>query len=203
MPSNFNVVPDVVTGQSFPPSLWESAIMNNLNLGVVRPLGDTTLLAPAATIAFASIPGTFASLLLIGTGRGDTSAANTTLNLRLNGDSAANYASQYIQGNAATASAVEAASASSIAIGAIAAATATASHVGSIAIVIPQYAGTTFFKQAFSFGTLTAALTTGNMYAMVRGGVWANTAAVTSITLLPAAGNFIAGTRFTLYGLPF
>jgi hypothetical protein len=199
---NFTTVPDVDTGQSFPPSLWESAIMNNFNLGVCRQLGDTTLGAPAATVAFASIPATFAHLLVVLSARGDTAATNTSVSLRLNGDTTAAYASQYIQGNAATASAVEAASATSLTLAAIAAATATAGHTGGAAILVPQYAGTTFFKQAVAFGVLTQALTTGNMYAMLRSGVWANAAAVNSLTFLPAAGNFIAGSRFTLYGLP-
>jgi hypothetical protein len=194
---NFTTVPDVVVGQNFPPSLWESAIMNNLNLGVTRQLADTTLGGATATIAFSSIPATFAHLLLVGQGRGDTAATATNLNLRLNGDSATNYSTQQVQGSSATASAAVTTAQTSAGIASMAAASATAGVFSPVFAFLPNYAGTVAQKDLLALD-----LFIGTPVVQLIGGHWASTSAINSITLLPGAGNFIAGTRFTLYGLP-
>ncbi|MGD1072770.1 MAG: hypothetical protein ABSB15_21830 [Bryobacteraceae bacterium] len=62
----------------------------------------------------------------------------------------------------------------------------------------PAEAGTTFYK-----GILASIyyMTTTTEQALLTGGGWNNTAAITSIVLTPSAGNFVAGSTFTLYGL--
>jgi hypothetical protein len=70
--------------------------------------------------------------------------------------------------------------------------------VGSI--FIPNYSGATFRKQivgsAFVIQSAVAA------FNFTFGGEWANTAAVNEVTVATAAGNFIAGSTFTIYLLP-
>lgn len=162
---------------------------------------DSTLGASAASIDITGIASTFAHLKLIIQARGDTAASNVDIRMRMNNDSSALYASQYVRGVAAAASAQESVSATSTIVGTIAAASATAGHSGVSEIVIPNYAGTTFFKNWTGYSGWTQAITTSNMADQSISGVWASTAAINRLTLLPGAGNFIAGTRCTVYGL--
>jgi len=134
--------------------------------------------------------------------RGDTAAVSTFARMRFNNDSAANYASIYMAADQGAAIAgVEENSATSIEVGKVAAATATASHPGISTIEIPAYVGTTFFKNASWTNGFHSALTTLGHTAMSGDGVWVSTAAINRITVFPTAGNFIAGSRLTIYGL--
>jgi hypothetical protein len=134
-------------------------------------------------------------------GRGDTASANVGVIIRFNNDSGANYAAQRVGGSAATAAAAEINSTASPIIGAMTGSTATANHAGGFEVTVPNYAGTTFFKGAYSVGGFASALTTTNLEVDAREVVWASTAAITRVTILPSAGNFILGSRLTIYGL--
>lgn len=133
--------------------------------------------------------------------RGDTAATSVAVQLRLNNDSAANYASQVMRGVAAGVTAGETNSATSMQIATVSAATATASHPGTYDITIAHYGGTTFFKHVHSHGGWSQALTTSTRASETNEGVWASTSAITRITLFPASGNFIAGSRLSIYGI--
>ena len=43
--------------------------------------------------------------------------------------------------------------------------------------------------------------TTDSYQSIVGGGEWRSTAAINRVTVFPATGNFIAGTRLTIYGM--
>lgn len=151
----------------------------------------------AASITFSSIPGTFEHLRVVLLGRGDTAAQGVLVQLRLNGDTGSNYTDQRDFGSAGSTGAAGSSAATSGTIGEIAAASATADRPGLVDISLPYYTRTTFDKvcQAMSADTSTLLVT---LNAFVH---WDNTAAVTSLTLLPASGNFIVGTIATLYGM--
>jgi hypothetical protein len=79
-------------------------------------------------------------------------------------------------------------------------ANATAGVAGLLDVTIPNYAGTTFqkvglWRSGYMDGATAAAdsLTNAVMVA------WRNTAAITSITVIPVAGNLVAGTTAYLY----
>lgn len=167
----------------------------------VGAIADTTLGGSAASIDLTGLPTSYAHLLVAIVGRGDTAASNVNVSLRFNNDSAANYSMQHIQGNTTTPTAAESVGQTSILCGFMAAASATAGHPGSLFISLPGYSGTTFFKQALCQVGLSLALTTTNSFVSQRMGVWASTAAINRLTLLPVSGNFIAGTRMTVYAM--
>lgn len=194
---NFIPVPDVSVGQSFPPSLWESAIMNNLNLGVVRQLAPEVILSGSvASISFTSIPQTFAHLMLVMSLESDQST-DQDLYLRLNGDTGSNYRWQrlYAQATSTIADYDGGALVAQTVLGKIPKTGVTARS--SIVAHLPAYTDTTRYKGHVATFTSIG----GSIYMGVAGGQWANANAITQLTILPAAGNLATG-RVTLYGLP-
>jgi hypothetical protein len=154
------------------------------------------------TILGGNIPATYKHLRAVVTGRGDTAAVSTFVQMRFNNDSGVNYADQEINNNSAsTLLTGEDNSKTYGVIGNIAAASATAGALGSTTVEIPDYNGTTFWKTWLAEAITHLGITTGlhNWYTFAGG--WVSTAAITRLTFFPAAGNFVAGTRFTLYGL--
>lgn len=175
-----------------------------LTTGVTRPLAESILVGPAGSIDFASIPATFRSLAICLTGR--TDGASNFL-CRFNNDSGA---SQYTwEVGAALGTVVsgcvptENLASSSMLIGNVAFNTSTAGAVGSYFLVIPMYAQTVFHKTLLAFGGYRRLTTTGEIGVNTSFGLWQSTAAINRVTILPASGNFVAGSGATLLGLPF
>ena len=134
--------------------------------------------------------------------KGDVSAENTPLYMRFNGDAGANYDGDYQSSSSGTYSAADFTGANQFQIGYTSGATATAANPAQGTIDIIDYSSTTFRKTYTCVGMLTGTDTAGHHWFENSIGVWRNTAAITSITILPSSGNFIAGSVFTLYGVP-
>jgi hypothetical protein len=161
---------------------------------------NTTLGVAAASIDVTGINATYAHLRVVLYGRGDTAATEISVGMRFNGDTAANYDSEYVQGNGGTPQAAQTLADTSIACGLVAAASATAGVFDGADFVIPAYAGTT--GQKVVSGTYTTKRgTAGGLFAAAFGGWWRSTAAINQITLFPTAGNFVAGTRLSIYAM--
>jgi hypothetical protein len=169
--------------------------------GALAQISNQTLGGAAATIDFPGIAGTFNHLLLVLAARGDTAATAVVVNLQFNGDSGANYDIQRVTTAAAAAGGNEAFGGTSARVGSIAAASAAAGLSGSLYIFIPGYAGAVLHKTFISNSGWKIGVASGNIAIEEVTGHWRNTAAVTRVTLLAAAGNFIAGSQATLYGL--
>lgn len=151
-------------------------------------------------VAFSSL-GAFTNLQIRYSARGDTVATSTPLLLRFNGDTGANYDRQFLAGAASVASALESLGQTSAEVSAIAAASASAGMPSTGTIEIYDYRGTTFQKNVIASMNLRRSSASGNVFARVYSVGWLSTAAITSITLTLTAGNFVAGSKFTLYGL--
>lgn len=155
----------------------------------------------AANIDLTSIPGTYRHLLLLLYARGDTAATTTTVLLRLNNDSGANYDLQTLSGNAAAAAASESFAATSVNMGGMPAASAGSNLFNQYAITVLSYADATSEKLLRSNMARKIGTASGNLLIDDRLGAWRSTAAITRITLTPGAGNFAIGTVATLYGV--
>ena len=172
--------------------------------GAVTLITDTIVSGSvAANIDFASIPGTYKHLRVEGQVRGDTAATNSQMRLRMNADSTAahyqwNFAEFY---SGSTANGVENSSDTAISVGRMSAATASSGASGMFVFDIPNYVNTVFNKMIN--GTNGNVLATGNggMASAVNTGVWLSTAAITELTFTFLAGNFIIGSRISLYGI--
>lgn len=158
-------------------------------------ISSQTLGAGAATVAFNSIPQTYEHLLLHWVARSDNATTSQAILARFNGDTAANYNSQLLTTATTTATAARNTGETSMRLGNIAAASAGANQGGIGTLIVPFYRNSTFFKLLQAHGGLWAP----QMEDRLCG--WQSTAAVSSITLLPGAGNFIAGSQFALYGM--
>ena len=169
-------------------------------VGGMAQIGDTTLGAPAAQIDFQNIPQTFAHLLALITARGDVAATLTALNLRCNGDVGANYWVQGGQASAATMTAAESLSQTLAIIGYATGATAIAGYQGSAILFVPNYTAATPKTMLNLSGILTSGGTGGQVFRF-GSAEYAQSLAVNRLTFLPGGGNFIAGSRVTLYGM--
>lgn len=71
-----------------------------------------------------------------------------------------------------------------------------------VTAIIPDYWSTTCFKTVLTpqAGPVLAQSTT-NIRMQTFVGFWRSTAAITSISLTLASGNYVAGSKFTLYGI--
>lgn len=153
------------------------------------PVTSTT-----SSITFSVIPGTYKhlqirALTLYGT-------ADVSGLIRFNSDTGSNYSWHWILGNGSTATATASVSASH-GIAGIGAASSTNIPGGSV-IDILDYTDTNKYT---TIKDLAGTDANGNGYVSFRSSSWRNTAAVTSITMAPTAGNWLTGSHFALYGI--
>ena len=195
--TNFLAVPDKNVGDTFTQSMWASYIEQNLNLGVVRPLQEVVLGSPAASVAFASIPATFAHLHIVASLVLDSGSIASVL-LRLNSDTGANYDWQHQSAVAAVTSAAESIADTAIKVGEVCGAIANCG----LDIVVPIYAGGSSERLVMAMAAMKSASGSGGLKRFGSVGWWRNAAAINRIDISPATGNFNTGSTFTLYGMP-
>lgn len=153
-----------------------------------------------ATITFSSIPSTYTHLQVRGIARSTRVATQDSIILRFNSDSGANYFSYHeVYGDGATAAAgAGSSSGTGVGFGYIAAASATASIFGVAVIDILDYLNTNKNKVP---RILAGVDRNGSGLIALTSGLWRNTAAISSIDLLPGSGNFTEYSHFALYGI--
>jgi hypothetical protein len=147
----------------------------------------------AATIDFTSIPSTYTDLCLKVSARGTNASTTVEMLVSFNGVST-NLSSKILYGTGAAAGSV----APSNIAGGISAANDTSSTFGNSEIYIPNYAGST--NKSVSFDSVSENNAT-TAYQYLTAGLWNNTAAITSVTLTPAASSFAQYSTATLYGI--
>lgn len=134
--------------------------------------------------------------------RGDTAAASTTVLMRFNGDSAANYDRELAVNTAgATWAASESFGQTSIqVVEAMPANTAGANLFGLLEFYIPFYTHASNNKVMHAEQITKIGVATGNVRTGQVSGHWRSNAAINQITLLPGAGNFQAASRLVIWG---
>ena len=162
--------------------------------GALTKITEQVLVAPAASVSLASIPGTYRSLELTIYGQG-TNASSQAIQAQFNGDTGTNYDSVLLYTSSPSASTVvTSTSINNPQIGQIS--SNASNSVGTVAVDIIGYTGS-LYKTAQIRG-ITDFLSPEGTY--TGGFRWRSTAAITSIQLFLAAGNFAAGTIVSLYG---
>lgn len=152
-----------------------------------EPIATQTLGSAAASVTFSSIPTTYTDLVLVLCG---TSTVDDTIMMQFNSDTGNNYS--WTQIGADPGSGVFSSRASNVASVRIGYGnTAQGNHIAQIM----DYSNTTTNKTTLSRSNKGAS----DVRAIV--GLWRNTAAITSITVIQTGGSFSTGFVFSLYGI--
>lgn len=150
------------------------------------PIATTTLGSAASSVTFSSISGTYTDLVLVA----NVVAASTTyISGQVNGDTAGNYSSTYIDGSGTSATSGRTTNATSYG--------SARTNPNSVTIIqYMNYSNTTTYKP------ILIRISTADSGVNAWASTWRNTAAITSITLFTdSANNWSSGSTFTLYGI--
>jgi hypothetical protein len=128
--------------------------------------------------------------------RSSHSVGQEVIDLRFNSDSTSNYALHRLTGNGSNVSSAGVGNQFGAYAGLIPGSTATANAFGAAVTDILDPFSTTKNKTTRTMAGQPA----GNEISMYSG-AWFNLSSVTSITMLLSTGNFITGSRFSLYGI--
>lgn len=156
----------------------------------------------SASITFSSIPSSYKHLQIRMTHRAAYSFNGNLLHrLRFNGDTGSNYDWHVLEGQGSAGSIYSQAgnNATDIRIGLTPASGTAANAFAASIFDVFDYTNTNKFKTSKTIqGSMTSAANAG-----LYSGLWRNTSAITSITLLNDVGfgNYVSGSRFTLYGI--
>ena len=180
---------------------WAVAGSGGGAAGAYELISTTTLTGTSASIVFSSLTQSYKHLHLRITMRGDVAATQTPFYLRLNSDSGTNYSRHWLRSDgSSTLSANAGNGESAIWQNYTLGASSTSSAFTSAIIDILDYSSnnknTTVRTVIGSHGG-----SGGHTAVSLSSGGWYNTAAVTNLNMYLASGNFIAGSRFSLYGV--
>ncbi len=151
--------------------------------------------ASAASISFNNIPQTgYTDLKIVVSARGDNATTYVGANLSFNGVTTG-FSFREVFG---TGSSAGSGSASAQTAGYFNGSTTTASTFSNFEIYIPNY--TSNSNKSYSVDSVVENNATASLADMLAG-LWSNTAAISSITLTPSPGNFVANSTFSLYGI--
>lgn len=187
--SNANIARTQISG-----GIGMQQIFDFTAVGALATLDSNTILG-------GNLPSTYASLKWVLTTRTDNAVTSQALNMRFNNDSTAIYDAQWTTGSAATVAAVEAFAQTSCQIGASPGASATASVFGQSVGEIANYRGSTSHKTLTAQAALKFGTASTNLIVYNAVGFYRSTSVISRIQIIPPAGNFVADTRWVLYGL--
>jgi hypothetical protein len=177
-------------------SSWQAG---NGNVLITR----RTLTGTAANVVLSSIPQVFTHLRLYVTARADGAYNVGFIGLQFNSDTGANYNGVFAySGLGGTGQGASTGQTFTSQIGVLPGANIVANYFGSNIIDFHNYTNTAFYKNIRCNGILCSS-TGADARTIYSGYSWANTAAISTITILTggAGGNFIAGSTFSLYGI--
>lgn len=199
----FTAVPTKAIGDVFTADpMWNQYLRDNLNKGVTRPIAETTLAAPAASIDFTSIAADWSHLVLELFLRDTGVTVGAAVNARLNNDSAANYSHEQLNVSGVAVTAVETLGGTSVRIGRAPGASAPANSFAAIEVLILNYASATYLKMLSCRTSSREGAGADSLHLELHSGSWfAAAAAVNRVTILPGSSQFAIGSKATLYGM--
>ena len=150
----------------------------------------------STTVTFSSIPSTYTDLLVKCSGRTVDGAWSNWI-IRFNG-STSGYTSKTLGGDGTSASSYSNTFTNGAWIGTLDSAGQTANTFTSADIYIPNYNSSNYKSISADNTTETNATVA---YSALQAGLWSNTAAITSVSIVTDGGNFNTGSTFYLYGI--
>ena len=155
----------------------------------------------AASVTFDNIPQSgYTDLKIVASARGDNASVYVSTYISFNGSTASFQDRELYGTGSATGSGSSTTSPgpgqTSIYING---ASSTASTFSNCEIYIPNYRSASTYK-SYSVDSVVENNATANLDDLLAG-LWSNNSAITSITLTPSSGSFVANSTFSLYGL--
>ena len=187
---------------STPSPKYDDFLVGNAayNPSSFESIATATGTGSSGTITFSSIPSTYQHLQIRYIGRSDAAAVDRTITMRFNSDSGSNYAYHHLYGNGSTVTA-NGTSTTGVLIRSVTAASAAANVMGVGVIDIHDYASTTKNKTSRILSGLDGNTASTDYQIVLTSGLWINTSAINSITLIPSTGNWTTTSTFALYGI--
>jgi hypothetical protein len=161
------------------------------------PIATTTLGSATASYTFSSIPSTYTDLVLIGSNVAQTTGSNY-LGLQFNSDVAANYSCLELWSDGSSANSNVFANLNLMQMG-NGTRPGTTNYCSFIWNIMNYSNSTTYKTVLGKSNNPSSSAAYPGVNAIV--GLWRSTAAITSLTILPIAGNIKSTTVFTLYGI--
>lgn len=155
----------------------------------------TIVPSSTGTITFSSIPSTYSHLQVRGS---FTNGNNSSLIVRFNGDTAANYAIHELRGNGSNAAASGTLGTTYAELATAAGFSSSTSYFNAAVIDILDYANTNKYKTLRALSGYDA-IESGAL--QLDSGLWRSTSAINSITLFIGGSNYVTGSTFALYGI--
>jgi hypothetical protein len=164
-------------------------------------LAQVTTSGSQSSVTFSSISSAYSDLIILVAGRSTDSIGNNNfVYVQCNSDTGTNYSTEKQYSYDSNTGVGQTTATTSLLMGYVPNAGATTNHAGSCEAVIPNYKGTTFYKNMIA--TMGVSLGTGG-YTQgtgVFGGTWLNTSAINALVVYPSGGSWADGTVVTLYG---
>jgi hypothetical protein len=176
------------------------------NNSAMQRIAQVVCAGSQATVDFSSIPAGFTNLMVVWQARSTSAAVgDNKMKLQINGDTTvAHYQAGQFGSHASTTNTAgtTAATAAGADIGDVPGTNSIAVASGTGSLLIPGYSGTTFVKQVMSDCVEFYINNTTGLPRVVRAFQWSVTSAINELTFSLAAGNFLDGSTFTVYGMP-
>jgi hypothetical protein len=153
-------------------------------------IASYTVPSATANYTFSSISGAYTDLIIVVTGN---STAAADLWMQVNGDTGSNYSTTQLSGTGSSALSQRSSNRSNFNVNfnAYMSTTVAANYI----IQFQDYSNATTYK------TMLARSSNANQGVDATVGLWRNTAAITSVTLIANGSTFATGTTFKLYGI--
>jgi hypothetical protein len=180
--------------------MWDTYVKNNLNIGLARPLGHAHVGTAVGSVLFDPVPSGYMALACVWSARTTAALTVQSMSLRVNSDASALYDYQYVYGTG-TVAATDGQGLTSGPCGHYPGASATTDSFGAGIFWIPDYADATHHTTWYGVSAAKWGTAAGNQRSVAVEGIYAGTAALTALMVFSNGGNFVVGSRFTLFGL--
>jgi hypothetical protein len=171
-------------------------------MAVFTIIDHTELGASASSYDVTSISASYDHLHLFVSARTDHSAIFDDHFITINGDTASNYSTTALYTVSGTVYSNRNGGATKMENFALCGSPVTAGIFSTMELWIPNYAGTTGFKQVIAQCAMENDSSTDAEWKVnLTSGVWDDTSAIDQITLTPKGGDYIQYSTFTLYGV--
>lgn len=194
----YTTVPSKNSGDVWTEAMWDTSLRDNLNKGVMRALGDTSIGSDSTfSLSFSGFGADHEHLLLVASIRVEDPTKIMML-LNFNGDFNNNYDRQSRIASAAVVTGSDNFAGQGH-VGYAAGADAPSGSYGKFEIWIPNYAETTGHKMWHSLNYMKEGAASGDLFVSHHAGFWRNASVIDAVTI--SGGTITAGSHFTLYGV--